>query len=258
MNNTQEIDKLKEEIFSLLKKHYEIDKQIESSVTNLAEQILNKNKFNTTEEIITWFEKRVETCNFKVSEINLKDVRSWYADKEKGNILHESKGFFKIIGVRVSNAAFREQGSDGWDQPMIDQGVNSSVVGLIRKKFNGIYHYLIQAKAEPGNYGTLQLSPTLQVTYSNLNQMHKGRKPYLSEYFEDDNNQYKVLYKQWLPEDGGRFYKKRVLNMLVELDENQDIEIKEDFIWVTLSQIKELLKKDNMVNPHVRSIIAHL
>ncbi|GIR20438.1 hypothetical protein CM15mP35_06990 [bacterium] len=46
-------------------------------------------------------------------------------------------------------------------------------------------HYLVQARFEPGNYGTIQLGPTLQATFSNFNQEHGGRKPYYSEFFED-------------------------------------------------------------------------
>ena len=34
--------------------------------------------------------------------------------------------------------------------------------------------------------------------------------------------------------------------------------LKDDFIWITLYQIKQLLKRDYIVNPHVRSIISNL
>ena len=138
---------------------------------------------------------------------------------------------------------------------MVDQGTESSIAGIVRKQFNGIPHYLLEAKFEPGNYGKVQFSPTLQVTFSNLYKAHKGRKPRYSEYFEYPEK-YNILYEHWLPEDGGRFYLKRIKNMLVEVDD--DIELYEGFIWLTMYQIKQLLKFDNIVNPHVRSIISHL
>ena len=44
--------------------------------------------------------------------------------------------------------------------------------------------------------------------------------------------------------------------MLVETE--KDIEVSEGHIWLTMYQIKELLKRNNLVNPHLRSIIAYL
>ena len=257
MINSDKHSQLKENILDVIKKDYEINETIKSKVSTFIECISDENKIMKLDEVLNWFKQKVKECPFNVKEINLKDVKGWHQDKKTGNIKFETGGFFTIVGVRASNAAFRELGKGGWDQPMIDQGIHSSIVGIIKKDINGTPHYLLQAKAEPGNYGTLQLSPALQVTFSNLNRLHKGRKPDYAEYFED-SKKYKVIYKQWLPEDGGRFFKKRVLNMLVEVNENENIELKDTFIWLTLYQIKELLKYDNIVNPHVRSIIAHL
>jgi oxidase EvaA len=115
----------------------------------------------------------------------------------------------------------------------------------------------LEGKFEPGNYGEIQISPTLQATYSNLNKLHGGRAPRFLEYFDGTKN-VEILYEQWLPEDGGRFYKKRVKNMLVKIASNEEIMIPFNFIWMTMRQIKEFLRKDNIINPHVRSIIAHL
>jgi dTDP-4-dehydro-6-deoxy-alpha-D-glucopyranose 2,3-dehydratase len=253
MNN----NKLKDEILNVLKGSITVDQRIELKLGTFLESIPQNNELHTLKEVEAWFKSKVKECKFSVREIGLKEVKNWHADQKTGDITHESGGFFTIMGVRVSNASFRELKNDGWDQPMVDQGTESSIVGLIKKDIKGTPHYLLQAKAEPGNYGTLQFSPTLQVTFSNLQKAHKGRKPDFAEYFED-KTKHKVLYKHWLPEDGGRFYKKRVLNMLVEVEDNEKIELKHDFIWLTLYQIKELLKQDNIVNPHVRSIIAHL
>jgi dTDP-4-dehydro-6-deoxy-alpha-D-glucopyranose 2,3-dehydratase len=257
MENNKDISKLKEELLEVLNKNVKIDDNIKSKTDSFIESISDKNKFNNLEEVKSWFEQKVKECPFSVEEIGLKDVKGWHADEKTGNTIHESKGFFKIIGVRTSNASFRELGKPGWDQPIIDQGTESSIAGIIKKNFEGIPHYLIQAKAEPGNYGKLQLSPTFQATFSNLQKAHKGRKPTFAEYFEE-GTKHKITYKQWLPEDGGRFFKKRVLNMIVEVPDNEELGLKDDFIWLTLYQIKELLKEDNIVNSHVRSIIAHL
>ena len=248
--------KLKNEITNLISNYYDIDSNTKASIEQFVECLSDQNQFNDLQEVLEWFENRKNTYPAIVKEINLKDVRGgWHFDETTGNLQHESGGFFSVKGVKIKTKT-REVKS-GWEQPIVDQGTEASIQGLIRKKFNGIPHYLIEAKFEPGNYGKILFSPTLQVTFSNLNQLHGGEKPRFAEYFENPEK-YKLLYEHWLPEDGGRFYLKRIKNMLVEVDENEAIEIPDGFIWLTMYQIKELLKMDNLVNPHIRSIIAHL
>jgi oxidase EvaA len=46
--------------------------------------------------------------------------------------------------------------------------------------------------------------------------------------------------------------------MIVEVDENEEVAVPDYFIWVTLFQIKQLLKIENFVSPHVRGIISYL
>ena len=114
-------------------------------------------------------------------------------------------------------------------------------------------------RSEPGNYALLQLSPTLQATFSNLKRAHSGRKPHFAELFEEPDRQgVNVLYAAWLSEDGGRLYKKRNRGILAEVDESVDIPIpNEHFIWLSLFQIKALLHENAWINPHIRGIIAH-
>jgi len=253
-DNKDEI--LKMEILDVIRKHQTVDSDVVARVEHMLESISDKNQFNNLDEVKAWFKKKVDECPMNVEQIGLKDVKGGWHFDDKGDLVHESGGFFSIIGVKVANTQFRESGK-GWEQPMIDQGTESSINATLRKKFNEVYHYLMQAKAEPGNYGKVQFSPTLQVTFSNFNQMHKGNKPLFSDLY-DNPEKYTVIYAHWLPEDGGRFYLKRIYSMLVEADENTEIEVPDGFIWLTMYQIKELLKQDNIVNPHVRSIIAHM
>jgi oxidase EvaA len=47
-----------------------------------------------------------------------------------------------------------------WSQPIINQP-EVGYLGFIVKKINGVMHFLIQAKIEPGNVNCVQLSPTI-------------------------------------------------------------------------------------------------
>lgn len=212
-------------------------------------------------EVKDWFLDQRQKCSMRVSTIPLKECRGWNLDEEKGAIQHQSGEFFRVEGLRVSHTQMREVGEGGWDQPIITQvGYDGGLLGIIRKRFEGVPHYLIEAKAEPGNYERVQMSPTLQATFSNLKMAHAGRKPKFSEYFENTNSLpgCLVLYKQWLSEDGGRLHLKRNLGMLVEIPENSSLELPPGFIWMSMWQIKQFLQENAWVNPHIRGIIAHI
>ena len=84
-----------------------------------------------------------------------------------------------------------------------------------------------------------------------------GKKPKFAEYFENPKKG-KTIYSRSFAEDGGRLYLKTNQNMLIEVDENEEIEVPDNYIWLTMYQIKQLLKYDNLINPHVRGIISYL
>ena len=216
--------------------------------------------FHTLDEVRDWFLDQRRACRMKVEDIPLRETRGWTIDSETGDVSHESREFFSVHGVRVTETTSREVGAKGWDQPILEQiGYDGGLLGILRKRFAGVPHYLIEAKAEPGNYELVQLSPTLQATFSNLKRAHKGQKPRFANYFEEpEENQGSILYRQWLSEDGGRLHKKRNMGMLVEVPEGHEVEVPEGFIWASMFQIKALLNENAFVNPHIRGIIAHL
>ena len=247
------IDEIKE---ILEKNEYDLNSDAISRIQIMLESIRDDNQINKLDYIIEWFNKKREESDMVVEEIGINDLDKWSVDKDSGNVTHDSGGFFQVIGVKVSNTFDREVGKKGWTQPMIAKNPGG-ILGILMKKINGIPHYLLQAKAEPGNIGKLQLSPTLQATTSNLLKAHGGSKPLFAEYFDDENNP-KIIYAKWQSEDGGRFHLKSNYNMIIEVNEDEELKIPDSFIWVTLYQIKQLMKIENFVGPHVRGIISYL
>lgn len=230
------------------------------AIESFFESLNDWSQFYTLEEVKTWFIDKRSNSSLVIENIPLNQTRCWHIDPETGNIHHDSGDFFTIHGIRV-NSNNREV-SVVWDQPILEQvGYDGGLLGIIRKRFGGIPHYLCEAKEEPGNYGKVQISPTLQATFANLNQAHGGRKPYFSEIFTHREvcPDAVVLFDAWLAEDGGRLHLKRNRGLLVEIPEDVDIDIPNDnFIWLSLYQIKQLLKEDAWINPHVRGILAHV
>jgi oxidase EvaA len=246
-----------DEIKSILEKHgYEINPDSMMRIETMTQSLKDDNQLYKLDHIIDWFTKKREQSDMTVEEIGINELEKWSVNCQWCNIAHETGGFFEIIGVRATNTFDREVGKKGWTQPMIGKNPGG-ILGLLMKKINGIPHYLLQAKAEPGNIGKLQLSPTLQATTSNLLKAHGGHKPKFAEYFDGPKTA-KIIYSKSQSEDGGRFHLKSNYNMIVEVDENEEVAVPDYFIWVTLFQIKQLLKIENFVSPHVRGIISYL
>ncbi len=219
-----------------------INKYIESSITN-------DPSFSSLEGFFDWYERRRKAQKFEVKIIPIKDSKQWVFDSKNGNIRHHSGKFFSIEGINVST----NFGSiPSWDQIIINQP-EIGILGILTKKINGLVHFLMQAKMEPGNINLIQLSPTLQATQSNYKKVHKGKAPRYLEYFINSKKS-KLILDQLQPEQGGRFLKKRNRNIIIEVDD--DIEIHEDFYWLTLKQIKELIKYSNIINMDSRSVIS--
>ena len=248
---------LNDKIRELLENNeYSVDSDAMSRIDTMIESLRDDNQINKLDYIIEWFKKKRDESDMIVEEIGINDLDKWNVDPNSGNIKHESGGFFEVIGIKASNTFDREVGKKGWTQPMIAKNPGG-ILGILMKKINGIPHYLLQAKAEPGNIRKLQLSPTLQATTSNLLKAHGGSKPLFAEYFDEENNP-KIIYAKWQSEDGGRFHLKSNYNMIVEVKEDEELKIPDSFIWVTLYQIKQLMKIENFVGPHVRGIISYL
>jgi len=120
-----------------------------------------------------------------------------------------------------------------------------------------VRHYLMQAKLEPGNSNGVQVAPTVQATFSNYSRVHRGAATTLLEYFTTPGLAH-ILIDHLQGEQGSRFLHKRNRNMVVEVPtaEAEALPCGERFCWMTLHQIKALLRRDNVVNMDARSVLA--
>ena len=215
----------------------------------LKSALTEDNPFIKTEEVVHWLKTRNDKVRVNISRVDFEDLDQWYIDREEGRIRHQSGKFFSIDGISIKT----NWGTvNKWQQPIINQP-EIGFLGILTKEFNGILYFLMQAKIEPGNVNYVQLSPTLQATKSNYTQVHKGRKPLFLEYFQERDN-CEVLLDQFQSEQGARFLKKRNRNIIIKVD--SEIPQHDDFIWLSLGQLKKLIQHDNFVNMDARTVIS--
>lgn len=215
--------------------------------SEILKSLLDKgNSLYSLEHIISWFTNLKMHTFLEVTYCDLKDIRSWTLDNTK--ISHNDQKYFEVLGVRckIGNREISQ-----WDQPIIRQR-EEGIIGFIIKRINGVYHLLVQAKLEPGNFDILEMAPTVQcITGSYKN------PEYDVEYLEFfTGNSYKILYNVIQSEEGGRFYHEQNKNMLVEVGEDFPIVKHPRFIWMTFSQAKEFIKFNNYFNIEARSLLA--
>ncbi len=246
---------MKKEIIEFLKnKGHSVSKETEAVVDQLVEMLVSE-KNDDIEEVLAWLENKRKTTNLKVTQIPVKEIDRWNIDQETGDISHDSGRFFQIVGVKTEGATDREVLS--WSQPIMKQE-ECGMLGIICQVRNGARHYLLWAKYEPGSIVKHQLSPGIQATLSNLDRVHGGKKPMFAEYFEEGSTKSKVIFSIEHVEDPGRFYLKTNKCVLVEVPPDEDVKITDDFIWLTLPQIKKLLKMDKVMNSFARAIFGNL
>lgn len=204
---------------------------------------------NSINEIIEWIEKKNNEIHVVIEKNGLSDSDFWFYDDEEGAIVNKNRSFFAIKGIqKVVN------GNVVAEQPILLQQ-EIGYLGIICKMIDGEMNLLMYAKIEPGNINHIQISPTIQATKSNFTQKHGGKKPVYLEYFVKASH-YNIIVDQIQSEQSSRFLGKRNRNIIIEVDENEDIEVLPSHRWMTLSQLKELMKYDNLVNMDTRTVLS--
>jgi len=204
-------------------------------------------KVNSLQEIKDWIEGLNNTTKVNIRRNSLADSDFWFYDDIEGKITNKNHSFFQICGLNVLN-----KNNIILEQPIIIQD-EIGYLGIICKEIDGTIHFLMQAKIEPGNVNKIQISPTIQATKSNFVQKHGGKKPAYLDYFID-SNKHIIIVDQIQSEQSSRFLGKRNRNIIILI--NEDIDILPSHKWMTLGQIKQLMKIDNIVNMDTRTVLS--
>lgn len=208
-----------------------------------------KGGFSDIDRTLEWVRQQKDATHVSIRRIPFEALRNWSYDETEGHLGHCSKKFFTIDGIHVkTNWGIINE----WEQPIINQP-EIGFLGFITREIDGVLHFLIQAKIEPGNANVIQLSPTLQATRSNYLQVHEGKKPLYLEYFQNAQPK-QILLDQLQSEQGARFLRKRNRNIIIKCDE--EIPLYDNFRWLTLAQIKHLIHIDNLVNMDTRTVLS--
>ena len=197
----------------------------------------------SSEELLSWISDLNSNINVTINKTTLINTK-WFYNEKYGQITNNSYAFFQISGIRNNNI----------EQPILLQN-EIGYLGILCKPINGILHFLMQAKIEPGNINKIQISPTIQATKSNFTQAHGGNKPAYLDWFLN-TDKHCIIVDQIQSEQSSRFLGKRNRNIIIMLDENIEIEELPSHKWMTLGQIKNFMRIDNLVNMDTRTVLS--
>ncbi len=202
---------------------------------------------HTMGQILSWLSGLKSRYDLFVSNKPIDKLEGWHRSEDE--IANNSGKYFRIIGVQVS-ISNREVTS--WCQPLV-QPLQQGLCAFIVRKIGGVYHFLVQAKLECGNYDVMELAPTVQCLTGNVFAAEK--KPPFAEYVLNAKPE-QIRYDVLQSEEGGRFFREQNRNMIVEAGNDLPYELPEHYMWMTLHQINHFLKFNNYLNIQARSILS--
>ena len=204
----------------------------------------------STRDHLSWLTSLKAKYDLHVTPCAINDMPGWV--KNDMEIVRPDGKYFKIIGVNVT-ISNREVAS--WCQPLV-QPMQDGLCAFIVKKIDGVYHFLVQAKLECGNFDVIELAPTVQMLTGNMNHPD-SIVPEFAEFVINAPRE-QILIDALQSEEGGRFYHEQNRNLLIEVGEEFPLEVPERYTWMTLKQIYKFLRFNNYLNIQARSILSAL
>lgn len=202
---------------------------------------------HSMQQILSWLSGLKSRYDLFVSNKPIDQLEGWH--RSDTEIANNNGKYFRVIGVKVS-ISNREVTS--WCQPLV-QPLQQGLCAFIVRKIGGVYHFLVQAKLECGNYDVMELAPTVQCLTGNV--YAASTKPPFVDYVLNAPKE-QVLYDVLQSEEGGRFFREQNRNMIVEAGEDLPPQLPEHYTWMTLNQINHFLKFNNYLNIQARSILS--
>lgn len=200
-------------------------------------------------EIRTWITRRRAEHEVTVAPIPLAQTNGWLRTPHA--VTHCNGLYFDVVAVDVSS---RGREVPAWTQPLLEPR-GMGIAALFVKRIDGVPHVLLRARAEPGFLDVVELGPTVQCVPENYEHLPSAdRPPYLAETLQRRTG---ARYDVVLSEEGGRFRNAQSHYMIIEV-EREFPAVSDEFRWLTLRQLDELLRYSHHLNVQARTLVAAL
>ncbi|MER6562548.1 NDP-hexose 2,3-dehydratase family protein [Streptomyces sp. NPDC001027] len=202
-------------------------------------------------EIRSWITRRRAEHDVSVAPIGLADTQGWRHDPH--TVSHVRGHHFSVVAVDVVSGR-REVAA--WSQPLIEPH-GTGIAALFVRRIDGVRHVLLRARAEAGFLTVVELGPTVQCTVQNYSHLPRSSwPPYLDEV---QNRRGGAVYDVLLSEEGGRFLNAQSHYVIIDIGEEDGVPLEsEEFRWVSLRQVDELLRYSHNLSVQARTLVTAL
>ncbi|MDT0269259.1 NDP-hexose 2,3-dehydratase family protein [Streptomyces sp. DSM 44915] len=204
-----------------------------------------------TAEVLSRLTARRALLETRIERVPLREVRDWH--RSKAAISHDRGAFFEVIGVDI-RTEHREV--RGWTQPIL-RPAGQGVSAFLTHRFDGVLHVLARARVEPGYRELIELGPTVQYTPDNYAALPPAARPAFADVVRSAPPE-RIRYDTVLSEEGGRFHHARNRYLVVEAEAHEVAEVPDDYQWLTLHQVADLLRHSHYLNVEARTLTAAL
>lgn len=203
----------------------------------------DENEFDLAVSLIDNFKK--EHC-YNRQLISLHALKEWTISEYE--IKSKTKADFCISFFDIS---IQGREVTRWTQPLL-KACGRAIFALFFKKIGNQKKCLIKLKPEIGIFDCVEFGPSIQrePTYSHADQ--NNVEAFFDKIIKDKQASIK---KYLLSEEGGRFYHEENYNYIIEIDEDLN-DVPNDYCWVNISTLSELMKKNNYLNIQLRNLLS--
>jgi len=164
-------------------------------------------------------------------------------------IQHTSGDYFEVIGVEVQ---IGNREVHKWDQPMI-RPAHPGLCACLMRENTGRQEMLLKLQVECGNRDYVEYGPTIQCLDFDYRAQSNLNYPFIKEIVNAPKNE--IIFDAILSEEGGRFYQDQNRYMIVRTSDICELP-SEDYLWVSLDDIYQMIPYGNIFNIQLRSLIS--
>jgi oxidase EvaA len=202
------------------------------------------------DKLISWITTMKSTYDLRTYYIPLKELTDW--ERTENEIRHKSGKHFSVIAIDVETG-LREVSR--WTQPLV-KDEEHGLIGFLCKNFDGVLHFLVSAKVEPGNFDMLELGPTVSCAQFERRAAAGTLPPFAEQMLRAPAE--RIRHTSLQSDEGGRFYHFQNRYLVVELGADERLELPQNFAWMTLGQIMGFMRYNNYFNIEARGLLACL
>lgn len=203
-----------------------------------------------TRDVLAWLADQRARLGLRLQIVPLGALRNWVAEAGAIREREPRLGF----AARLFHVVARGREVDAWDQPLIDSQ-SRGLIALVCQARGATLKFLVKASREIGFLEGVQLGPSVNIPPGGKS---SGDDPVerllLATMAEGSRCQ--VLQRLVQSEEGGRFYQDENEYSLVVVDGGLALPATDNYRWLTLAQIRELMPVSGTFSIELRGALS--